>query len=308
VAKKPGETHVVNVDATQAVAQACRKFGVWMIYISTDYVFDGTQPPYFTDAVPNPLSVYGEQKRAGERVALQESPTAAVLRVPLLYGQVEYMKESAVTALYEDLSGGLLKKADHSQKRYPTYTSDVAKVIEKMLEVHSLGRPLEGIFHWQGDECLTKYDMVQAIAEINHLDASAVAADTSAPKFPRPEDSRLDCSRLIQELDIQRKHFETPFRVALRASLLQYANEKAEATDNALRHLRNALVENMASKGSAEVMDSFANAETRDDLESMDSTDCTESMHSIDSDQGSTCAQQAAHNASDIASRAEIAA
>ena len=82
-----------------------------------------------------------------------------------------------------------------------------AQVIEKMMEVHSSGRPLEGIFHWQGDECLTKYDMVQAIAELTHLDASAVAADTSAPKFPRPEDSRLDCSRLIQEALSDKRSF-----------------------------------------------------------------------------------------------------
>jgi len=225
VHKRPSETHVVNVDVTRCLAKVCHKFGVWMVYISTDYVFDGTRPPYLTDAVPNPLSKYGEQKWEGERVTLQESPTSAVLRIPLIYGQMEYVKESAVTALYQDLKDGLLKSADHSQKRYPTYTADVAKIIQKMMDVHSLGRPLEGIFHWQADECLTKYDMVQAVAELQHLDASAVVADKSAPKFPRPEDSRLDCSRLIEGLDITRGHFKTPFRDALHASFLQYATD-----------------------------------------------------------------------------------
>jgi len=230
VGKKTQESQVLNVDATLSIAKACHQFGAWMIYVSTDYVFDGTSPPYFPHDDPNPLSEYGKQKLEGERVTLQESPTAAVLRVPLLYGQMEFLKESGVTALYKDLSSGCMKKADHTQKRYPTYTPDVAMIIEKMMEVHCEGKQLQGIFHWQAAECLTKFDMVRLIAEILHADASAVLADTSEPKFPRPEDSCLDCSKLIETLDIDPTLFRTPIRYALRQSFHRYAQEASRST------------------------------------------------------------------------------
>jgi dTDP-4-dehydrorhamnose reductase len=236
----PDDAQVLNVDVTRSVANACQKFGVWMIYISTDYVFDGTSPPYSVDAAPNPLSEYGKQKAAGENATLRECPRAAVLRVPLLYGQMEHLKESAVTALYPALTDGSMKSADHLQKRYPTYTQDLALVIEKMIETHSSGKDLQGIFHWQADECLTKFDMVQAIAEVQNLDASAIVADLVPPPFQRPEDSRLDCSRLVQELDIDPEAFRTPFRDALRTIFQQYAIDIRTASDGQIVKIQHA--------------------------------------------------------------------
>merc|ERR1712187_853908 len=116
-----------------------------------------------------------------------------------------------------------------------TNTNDIARIIYKMIEVHYKGRKLQGIFHWQSNECLTKYDMVQIIAELTGADASAVVADRSTPKFPRPEDTRLDRSRLVRELDIDPAEFETPFRDALRASMLPILSSSALVkSDNTL--------------------------------------------------------------------------
>jgi dTDP-4-dehydrorhamnose reductase len=213
--KKAHDAEVLNVDVTSSIAKACSKFGCWMIFLSTDYVFDGKSPPYSVDAITNPLSEYGMQKIKGEQVTLQEAPGAAVVRVPLLYGQLDYMKESGVTAMYTDLKSGALTKADHTQKRYPTYTKDLAMIIVKMLERHSEGKKLQGIYQWQSDECLTKYDMVQLIAQITNLDASSVIASTAVSKFPVPQDTRMDCSKLILDLGIDPAHFRTPISSAL---------------------------------------------------------------------------------------------
>jgi S-adenosylmethionine synthetase len=216
--KDANGTHKINVDATSELARACHKAGAWLIYLSTDYVFDGSSPPYTTNAAPNPLSEYGQQKFEGEIATLQECATAAVLRVPLLYGQTEYLKESGVTALYADLASGLMKNADHFQKRYPTYTKDVARVMVKMVQSHCQGQQLQGTFHWQADECLTKFEMVQLLAELGNLDASSVLPIESPPPFPCPKDTLLDCSRLIDELGIDPSQFRTPIREALRES------------------------------------------------------------------------------------------
>jgi S-adenosylmethionine synthetase len=236
--KNADGSHRINVDATSSIARACHKAGAWLIYVSTDYVFDGTSPPYTTDATPKPLSEYGQQKLEGELATLQECPSAAVLRVPLMYGPIEHFNESGVTCLLPDLRSGEMKSADHWQKRYPTYTKDVARVVARMIEAHREGERLTGTFHWQADECLTKFDMVQLIASLSDHDASGVAPKADPPAYPTPKDSKLDCCRLINALGIDPADFRTPIREALgdcfakerQAGMVKAIAESASAT------------------------------------------------------------------------------
>jgi S-adenosylmethionine synthetase len=72
-----------------------------LIYISTDYVFDGTTPPYEVDDKPNPLQFYGETKLAGEQAIQGVNKDAVILRVPILYGSTQYNGESAINVLID---------------------------------------------------------------------------------------------------------------------------------------------------------------------------------------------------------------
>lgn len=72
-----------------------------LIYISTDYVFDGTAPPYEVEDKPNPLQFYGETKLGGEEAIKSVYPEAVILRVPILYGDTEYNGESAINVLID---------------------------------------------------------------------------------------------------------------------------------------------------------------------------------------------------------------
>lgn len=229
VQTEPEKARLLNVHATEVLAKACCKRSIWLVVISTDYVFDGTSPPYTADSAANPLSLYGQQKLEGEQVALRACPGAMVLRVPLMFGPIERTKESAVTALYDELQVGM-KKADHTQKRYPTFTCDVAKILKEVLAVHCRGGgpPLSGIFHWQSEECLTKYDMTIAIAEIAGIDASGVVPELEKPKRPCPMDNYLDSSRLADALGIDPAKFRTPFRDALRPCLEEHTVVRQE--------------------------------------------------------------------------------
>jgi dTDP-4-dehydrorhamnose reductase len=230
VFKRPEIARNLNINVTESIATACHKHGAWMIFISTDYIFDGKNPPYAHDAEPHPLSTYGEQKAEGEQICKSRCPASAVLRVPLLYGPMEYPKESGVTAMYEELLKGI-QKADHLQKRYPTYTRDVARILRRMLEVHfSGGQGLIGIYHWQTDECFTKYDMVQTIAAIIERDGSGIEASTAKPKFPVPPDAKLDCGRLVTELGIDAAHYRTDFKQAVADCLNTYLGRESPQT------------------------------------------------------------------------------
>lgn len=72
-----------------------------LIYISTDYVFDGTKPPYEVGDKPNPLNFYGQTKLDGEEAIKSVYPEAVILRVPILYGSTEYNAESAINVLID---------------------------------------------------------------------------------------------------------------------------------------------------------------------------------------------------------------
>lgn len=72
-----------------------------LIYMSTDYVFDGTTPPYEVEDKPNPLNFYGQTKLDGEEAIKSVYPEAVILRVPILYGSTEYNGESAINVLID---------------------------------------------------------------------------------------------------------------------------------------------------------------------------------------------------------------
>lgn len=109
------------------LAQETKSRGIFLVYISTDYVFNGKPgaAPYDADHPPSPPNFYGETKLAGEQAVLGASPDgrAVVLRVPVLYGEVEENKESAVNVLMDVVWNKGQKESvemDHWSIRYPT--------------------------------------------------------------------------------------------------------------------------------------------------------------------------------------------
>jgi S-adenosylmethionine synthetase len=105
----------LNVEVTKQLAILTKKIGGWLLYISTDYLFDGTNPPYAESAKPNPLNEYGRQKRDAGRAAREHDWGCGVLRVPLLYGKVETLNESGVSAILKMILEKKPAKLDHWQ-------------------------------------------------------------------------------------------------------------------------------------------------------------------------------------------------
>jgi dTDP-4-dehydrorhamnose reductase len=207
-----GQTHALNVEATRSLAEAANRIGAVLVYISTDYVFDGTQPPYAVDSECQPLNAYGKSKRAGEEAVLAASPRNVILRVPILYGKVETLDESGVTLLLCDLQTPRPKKIDHWAIRYPTSTDDVAQTLRGWADRLLAESESRGIYHMSGGEALTKYEMACAMAEELGLDHSHLSPDPAAPDgAPRPQNCQLDLSRLQQETTL----IQTPFREAI---------------------------------------------------------------------------------------------
>lgn len=210
----PEATMRLNVEATARLAKWAAANGAWMVFLSTDYVFDGVTPPYPTDALTNPLNLYGRSKRDGELAVWAETSDAAVLRVPVLYGDVENLGESVVTDLARQIreaKGQPLTLEDWAT-RYPTCVDDLAVVLRQMVERRLAQPDFRGTFHWSGDEPFTKFGMGRVIARVLGADPETLVPDAKPPAgAPRPKDCHLDCSDL-ERLDIGQR---TPFVPAI---------------------------------------------------------------------------------------------
>jgi dTDP-4-dehydrorhamnose reductase len=212
--RDPDATMRLNVEATARLAKWAAANNAWMIFLSTDYVFDGVTPPYLPGAPTNPMNLYGRSKRDGELAVWTETSDACVLRVPLLYGNVEDLGESVVTDLARQIraADGNPLTLDDWATRYPTLVDDVAEVLRQVVG-HRLAHPdFRGTFHWSGSEAFTKCSMGRAIAKILQIDPEKLLPDPRPPAgAPRPKDCHLDCA------DLERLGFgrRTPFAGAI---------------------------------------------------------------------------------------------
>lgn len=225
--RDPAAARALNVDAVRTIASAAQRCGAWVLSISTDYVFDGSAPPYRIDDQPAPLNAYGRSKLEGERALAESTDFGCVLRLPLLFGPVVDWSESAVTSLVPAIVAASAPDAppasmDAWATRYPTYTPDVAFVIGSMLERHAQGSAICGIAQWSGAEPMTKFEMAARIACALRLDARLMPQTVSQEATPRPRDCHLDASRL-EALGIGRR---TPFDVALAEVLADVLSKK----------------------------------------------------------------------------------
>ncbi len=218
--KNPALARAMNVEAAETFAHASKKIGAWLIYISTDYVFDGKGPPYSPEATTNPLNAYGQSKVEGEKVIWRITDDACVLRLPLLYGSIQALDESAVTALgigMQDKNSAV--EIDNWAIRYPTHTSNVARICRQLVEYKIRQPNFRGTFHWSAQELFTKYQMALIMAEFFNFSASNILPLTCQPEeVPRPFDCHLD-STLLENLGMGKR---TNFREGIKAVRLDY--------------------------------------------------------------------------------------
>ena len=193
----PEKTDRLNVDATRCLAKLAKETGAWILYISTDYVFDGTKPPYQAGDIPNPLNHYGKSKLEGENVIRDTTDNYAILRVPILYGSVESLEESAVTQIATQLRQDPIPPIENWATRYPTHVDDVALVCRQMVEYRADEEGFRGIFQWSGNEPFTKYEMARLMAPALDIDPSDIPSGPDQNVgTPRPQDCCLDTTGL----------------------------------------------------------------------------------------------------------------
>ena len=169
----------VNIDGTANVVESAREIGARVIYISTNYVFDGeTDAPYQEDDRPNPISVYGRTKLDAETVVGRE-PNAIVIRTAMLYDETGRNFVNTMLGLAENRPR--LVGVD-DQFGNPTYAGDLARAIYELLATDAAG-----IFHLVNEGVTSWYGWANELFRImeNPITVDPIPA-SSFPRSARP--------------------------------------------------------------------------------------------------------------------------
>lgn len=181
----------VNALGPKAVASACHKASSKLIYISTDYVFDGKKGNYSESDALSPVNYYAESKLAGEHYIQEICPDCLILRPSVLYGW-NPTRLNFVTWIISELRQGRIINVVTDQYNSPTYSFDLAGIILNLKDE-------AGLFHASGRERINRYSFALKIAETFELDSSLIRPATSDAlswKARRPQDSSLNVSEL----------------------------------------------------------------------------------------------------------------
>ncbi|KAJ3769298.1 hypothetical protein FB446DRAFT_766288 [Lentinula raphanica] len=201
--KNPEGTEKLNVNVPGHLASLAKSLKFTLVYISTDYVFDGTSPPYTPSAKTNPLQLYGRTKRDGEQAVLSvNGANAIVLRVPVLYGPAPRNSDSAVNILLDVVQdqSGKRYKMDHYATRYPTNVVDIANFLVRL---SNFKKPaiIPPILHYSAAEPFTKYEMCLVFAKILNLPHEHIVPDSEAPQGDSATTRPRDCQLYTKETE-----------------------------------------------------------------------------------------------------------
>jgi dTDP-4-dehydrorhamnose reductase len=180
----------INVNGTKNAVEASKLVESNLIYISTDYVFDGKKGFYKENDMPNPLSHYAKTKLAGEKLLVKNLDRYIIVRSSVIYSK---RKGNFVSWILNSLKNGKVRiVAD--QTNSPTLNTELSEAILKLIDVDA-----NGVYHAASDERISRYDFAKKIARVFNLDESAIIpikTEQLNQKAIRPMDSSLDTSKI----------------------------------------------------------------------------------------------------------------
>jgi dTDP-4-dehydrorhamnose reductase len=183
----------INVEGTKNIVDAAAAAGSFLIYISTDYVFNGEKGRYIEADTPDPINYYGLTKLKAEEIVKQQS-VYFIARPSVIYGSTPAAgKVNFALWLIEALRKGERVKIVTDQWNTPTLNSNLAEMTLEVAE-----RRLTGIYHLCGASRVSRMEFAQMIADAFGLDKSLIDPALSTQfTWPakRPADSSLDTSK-----------------------------------------------------------------------------------------------------------------
>jgi dTDP-4-dehydrorhamnose reductase len=204
----------VNVTATRFLIDAAKTTDTSMLYVSTDFVFDGDGGPYKETDQPAPVNFYGSSKLAAERAVMASGLDWSIVRTVLVYGRSDHQARSNIMTWVRDkLTTRTPINVVDDQLRTPTWAGDLALGISLVAE-HNAG----GIWHISGADLLTPYEMAVKTANYLNLDISLMTRVT-AESFSQPARRPLKTGFMIDKAQRELGYTPVSFEKGLELTL-----------------------------------------------------------------------------------------
>ena len=182
----------INTKATEIIAKECSKLNSFLVYVSTDYVFDGNFGMYKEDDVANPLGFYGKSKLEGEKAVQNFSTNWCIARTSTPFG-LHPTKKSFPMWVIENLQKQKQIDVLIDQFTSPTYIPNLSRMLIEISE-----RRITGIIHVAGASKISRYQMASMVSDKLNLDGTLlkqISMNKMKWVAQRPKDSSLDVSR-----------------------------------------------------------------------------------------------------------------
>jgi dTDP-4-dehydrorhamnose reductase len=195
--KAPERAFSVNVEGTQNLITAAEEIGARFVFLSTDLVFDGKNPPYPEESKPSPLSIYGRTKALAEERVLNAKLESLIARVAITFGpSVQGNKGPSdwiLSRLAKDQPVTLYK----DEFRNPLSSTTLVPLLLKLAQ-----SSLTGVIHVAGSERVSRYELGCRLLETLNMPSLLLTPGSrlEAPWPPRPHDLSFDCGKLVRFL------------------------------------------------------------------------------------------------------------
>jgi dTDP-4-dehydrorhamnose reductase len=188
----------INVEGTRNIAEACQKVNAKLVYISTDYVFDGEKGFYNEEDKPNPVNYYGLTKLEGEKQVIEYCKNYAILRTSVLYGWHPW-KQNFATWIINKLKQQQEITVVEDHYNTPTLADNLAEMAIEVAE-----KDLRGLYHASGSERISRYEFAKQIAKTFDLNSDLIKPvkmdQLTAWIAKRPRDSSLNTNKIQKQL------------------------------------------------------------------------------------------------------------
>ena len=193
----------INVEGPKNVIKACKQINSKLIFMSTDFVFDGRNKGYYTEEdIPNPISHYGKTKFDAELAIVNSDIDHLICRTAVLYGW-NNEKLNFITWVLKKLQDKEQINIVTDQINNPTYVRNLAEIILKLIE-----KKASGIYHSAGDDALSRYEIAIKCAEVFEHDKKLINPIESLNQVAiRPKNASLNIAKLKSFLGSELKCF-----------------------------------------------------------------------------------------------------
>lgn len=199
----PEEAYKVNVEGTQNIISAAKKVNARIIFLSSNAIFDGDNPPYDEGSIANPIDIYGKTKVEGEKLIKESNLKFCILRLMTMYGWPQKGgRSNPVSWIIENLKEGRRLKVVDDVYNNHLWAGQAAEVLWKVIK-NGFENEMLNI---AGGESVSRFDLAKKVARIFKLNSAllnSVTSDFFNSIAKRPKNTTFTTKKMEKKLEIK---------------------------------------------------------------------------------------------------------